>query len=160
MGIPPEALELEGRSLGRDGEPTLAAAYKLLLAQWRNGGRDRELGLHLMFLAWLLLCEPPHLTGLVASEVTSEQLVHMFNEAHDHFETAIRRDAEMLYAVGFMAHLFPYLLGDTDRWTQKSEEYQRLYRALAPGGIDAAQYDGRGAYGDYFGTQTVVKDGY
>lgn len=64
MGVPHDVLELENRSPGCDGEPTLFRAYELLLAAWRRGSRDREVGLHLMFLAWYLLCEPPHLTGL------------------------------------------------------------------------------------------------
>ena len=53
MPIPHEALDLENRSVGTNGKPTLAEAYKLLKKPWFDGDRDRELGLHLMFLAWV-----------------------------------------------------------------------------------------------------------
>ena len=63
MPIPEEALDLENRSIGINGEPTLAAAYEILKNQWNNGERDRELGLHLMFLAWYGTSEPEYITG-------------------------------------------------------------------------------------------------
>ena len=58
MPIPQKALDLENRSIGISGEPTLAEAYKILKEQWQSGDRDRELGLHLMFLAWFGNTEP------------------------------------------------------------------------------------------------------
>ncbi len=66
----------------------------------------------------------------------------------------------MLYIVGLMAHLTPYLLGNLDVWESRSKRYQLLYRELAPEGIDPKIFEGRGAYGDYFAGQARVKDRY
>lgn len=126
MSIPPEVLDLENRSIGRGGEPTLFRAYELLVAEWRAGIRDRELGLHLMFLAWYLLCEPPHLTGFDERAVAPSKLPKVFGEVHYHFMATIGGDAEMLYSVGLMAHLFPYLLGDEAEFEALAERYRAL----------------------------------
>jgi hypothetical protein len=82
MAIPAAALELENQSIGASGKPTLGAAYELVRDQWRSGDRDRELGLHLMFLAWYVNLEPPHLTGLDESRVQPGELTAIFNEVH------------------------------------------------------------------------------
>ena len=64
--------------------------------------------------------------------------------------------------MGLMAHLVPWLLGadGVDEWTARSEAYRRRYRQLMPSGIDPKVFAGRGAYGEYFGGQAAVKDGY
>lgn len=160
MTVPREALTLEYQSLGRHGEPTLFRAYEILLAEWRGGSRDREIALHLMFLAWYLLCEPPHLTGLDKMRVHPSDLSAVFCEVHEYFRPSIGTDAEMLYAVGLMAHLFPYLLGDETEFEALARDYRVLYRALAPDGISADRFGGRGAYGDYFASQSKVRGGY
>ncbi len=97
MPIPQKALELENRSIGINGEPTLAAAYDILKEQWRNGDRDRELGLHLMFLAWYGLIEPGHLTGFSENDALTQELNQTLTEVHAYFEPQIFQDAEMLY---------------------------------------------------------------
>lgn len=51
MTLPQAILDLENRSLGVQGEPTLGRALELALAEWRAGSRDRELRLHLLFLS-------------------------------------------------------------------------------------------------------------
>ena len=160
MGVPREVLELENRSLGREGEPTLFRAYELLLEEWRRGSRDREVGLHLMFLAWYLLCEPAHLTGLDERAVSQASLSAVFGKVHEHFQPTIRGDAEALYVVGLMAHLFPYVLGEVAEIDALAEEYRALYRALVPQGLTADIFIGRGAYGDYFASQSQVVGGY
>jgi hypothetical protein len=160
MSVPREVLELETRSLGRDGEPTLCRAYELLLAEWRRGSRDREVGLHLMFLAWYLLCEPSHLTGLDESRVASRTLPVVFREVHDYFRPTIKTDVEMLYAVGLMAQLFPYLLGEAGEFEALARDYRSLYRSFAPRGLSAELFAGRGAYGEYFAHQSQVAGGY
>jgi len=71
MPISAKVMELEIQSVGAHGAPTLGAAYELLRDQWRSGERDRELALHLIFLAWYLNLEPPHLTGLDEARVPS-----------------------------------------------------------------------------------------
>jgi hypothetical protein len=99
MGIPPRALELEQQSLGT-GNPALGEAYEMLRNQWRDGDRDRDLGLHLMFLAWYLEIEPAHLTGRNNDRAPTAQLQSVFAEVYDHFADSIEGDAEMLYVVG------------------------------------------------------------
>ena len=79
----------------------------------------------------VLAREPPHLTGLDEAVTPFSELPVTFNAVHDHFASVIRDDPEMLYAVGLMAHLFPYLLGDEDVWTRRSAEYARHLRASA-----------------------------
>lgn len=160
MGLPQEVIELENRSLGFHGEPTLARAFKLLLQDWDAGTRSRESGLHLLFLSWYLMLEPPHLTGLELDDSISAQLGPVFNRVHDYFAGTLSNDAEMLYVVGLMAHLTPWLLGEVDKWESLSAQYRILYRQLAPNGLDPNLFRGRGAYGDYFGHQAGIKDGY
>lgn len=160
MAFPRDVLELENRSLSRSGEPTLFRAYERLLAEWRGGSRDREVGLHLMFLAWYLLCEPPYFTGFLEESVPSSTLAGVFHEVHDHFEPTIRNDAEMLYVVGLMAKLFPYLLGSEAEMTALGEQYLSLYRTLVPGGLPPDVFAERGAYGSYFAEQCRFGGGY
>jgi hypothetical protein len=160
MSIPTEVLDLENQSLGQKGAPTLAAAFEMLLPVWRAGSRDREVGLHLMFLAWYLMCEPGHLTGLESSRIDESTPGSVFREVHDYLRPSIKSDAEMLYVVGLMAHLFPYLLGDEPEWESIAAEYRESYRALVPEGLSPNVFAGRGAYGDYFAGQTTVVGGY
>lgn len=160
MGIRAKALELENRSLGANGEPTLGAAYELLRDAWRGGERDRELGLHLLFLSWYMLIEPPHLTGLNEQSVSNAELVAIFNEIHDFMAPAKHEDAELLYVVGLMTSWAPWLVGDHQVWERRSAEYRVLYRRLAPSGLDPSIFANRGAFGEYFAAQARVKDGY
>src|SRR5690348_12438133 len=135
MPISEIAMELELQSIGSHGEPTLGPAFEVLRDQWRSGERDRELALHLMFLAWYLNLEPPYLTGLDVSRMSSHELSSLFNEAHDWLLPfgAASDDAEALYAAGLAARLCPWLLGDEQQWTARSESYRARYRQLAPG---------------------------
>jgi hypothetical protein len=160
VALPPAAVLLETRSIGAEGAPTLGRAYELLRDQWRSGDRDRELGLHLMFLAWYLLIEPPFLTGLDTAQVEDGELAGVFNDVHAVLLSTGTTDAEALYVVGLMAQLAPWLLGPVHEWTSRSEAYRSRYRQLLPNGIDPKVFAGRGAYGDYFGGQARVKDGY
>lgn len=162
MPIPQEALELENRSIGMDGEPTMAAAYRILMDHWRSGERDRELGLHLMFLAWYGLVEPEQYTGFAEAEEEKRKLRLTFNEVHAYFEPQIEQDAEMLYTVGLAADMFWYMFDDAAVWEERGERYCRLYRALLPDGIDPEIFRGRGAYGEYYAGQAAASkpDGY
>ena len=138
------------------------AAHQLLRDQWRSGERDRELGLHLMSLAWYLLMEPEHFTGLDPAKANSGGLTATLNEAHDWLLPlgSESDDAEVLYAAGLMAHLAPWLFGDSATWSDRSEAYRSRHRHLAPKGINPVVFEGRGAYGDYFQGQARVQDGY
>jgi hypothetical protein len=150
MAISADALVLEQRSVDRSGKPALGEAYELLRDQWRSGDRDRELALHLMFLAWYLTIEPPFLTGLDARRTPSDELPAAFLEVHGHFEASIESDVEMLYVVGLMAHLCAWCIGDVDSWDARSLEYKPAYRQLAPDGLSPSLFEGRGLYGHYF----------
>jgi len=161
MGIPEQAIELELLSLGMHGKPTLGAAYEILLDEWQSGDRNRELGLHLMFLSWYLLIEPSHLTGLNEERISTDELTAIFNEVHEHMTPINNGDAEALYVVGLMADLSPWLLGDNATWKARSSEYRLLYRAMQPDGIDPTVFEDRGAYGAYFASHARInRDGY
>lgn len=168
MPISQEAIDLENRSIGINGEPTLAAAYEILKEQWDNGDRDRELGLHLLFLAWFGSFEPRHITGFSKPwHERMRELLPVFAEVHAHFEPEIYQDVEMLYVVGLIANMYWHML-DADindietakRWEKLSVKYHEQYRALAPNGIDPAIFLNRGAYGDFFEGQAKVEDGF
>ncbi len=160
MAIPAEALGLEKLNVVVHGKPTLAAAYEILRDCWTGGDRDRELALHLMFLCWYMLIEPPHLTGLDERRVPSAELVEVFNEVYDYMKPVGQGQAEFLYVVGLMSNLSPWLLGDNDIWEERSRKYRAMYRRLEPNGLDPGMFEGRGAYGEYFTGQARVKDGY
>jgi hypothetical protein len=160
LELPAKAIELENRHIGPHGEPTLAQACELLLQSWDEGDRGRELALHLMFLCWYLLIEPGCITGLESTDPICDRLQRAFNEVHNHFSVLLSRDAEMLYVVGLMAHLSPWLLGDNDEWEVRSANYRLLYRKLAPSGIDPQIFAGRGYYGHYFYGQAGIRNGY
>jgi hypothetical protein len=83
MPVSEKAMQLELQSIGKHGAPTLGPAFEVLRDHWRAGERDRELALHLMFLAWYLNIEPSHLTGLDETRTSSKELPEVFNEAHD-----------------------------------------------------------------------------
>jgi hypothetical protein len=162
MPISPKALELEMQSIGARGAPTLGAAFEVLREQWRQGERDRELALHLMFLAWYLNLEPPHLTGLDESRVSTGELPRVFNEVHDWLlpEGSGSEDTEALYVAGLPASMAPWVLGDVQLWTARSESYRVRYRQLVPAGLAPSLFEGRGAYGDYYAGQARVLGGY
>lgn len=138
----------------------MAATYFILKKRWQNGDRDRELGLHLMFLAWYGLIEPGHLTGFTESEELTRELNQTFSAVHDHFEPQIYRDAEMLYVFGLAAYMFWYMFDDADKWKKRATDYQKQYRAIRPNGIDPEIFHGRGAYGEYYAEQSEIEDGY
>jgi hypothetical protein len=160
MPISQKALDLENRSIGINGEPTLAAAYEILKEQWNSGDRDRELGLHLMFLAWYGLIEPGHLTGFFENKELTSELNQMLSEVHDYFEPQIYDDAEMLYVFGLAANMFWYMFDNASEWEKRSIEYQKRYRALMPNGIDPGIFQNRGAYGEYYSGQAEIDGGY
>jgi hypothetical protein len=132
----------------------------VLIEQWRAGIRDRELGLHLAFLAWYMIVEPLFVTGLDKARVAQGTLPDVFREVHDFFAPPEGQDPEVLYVFGLMAYLFPWALGDEKEWEARSAEYRTVYRKLAPDGMRPDVFLGRGFYGDYFQHQAAAKDGY
>jgi hypothetical protein len=151
--IPPDILSLER-------EDTLGDAFIAMRYLWQQGNRDRELGLHLMFLAWYINLEPEHLTGRDRARLPDNDLLGSFDAVYSYFAPYIDRDAEMLYVVGLMANLASWCLGNMDAWEHRSRQFRIAYRRLAPEGIPPATFSGRGYFGEYFAGQAGVRDGY
>ena len=161
MSFPQAILDLENRSIGAQGEPTLGSALELALAEWQTGNRDRELRLHLLFLCWYCTLEPPYLTGISKSRAASTGLPRLFQDVYASFADGILNDAEVLFTVGLMAQLAPWALGDdVSTWESRSEAFRERYRSLVPAGLSPALFQERGAYGDYFAGQVVVPGGF
>jgi hypothetical protein len=157
---PDEIMALENRSIGDHGKPTLGQALELAIGEWNAGNREREFRLHLLFLAWYCNLEPSHITGYHES-TPSARLGELFSAVYDTFTDAILDDAEALYVVGLMALLSPWLLGgDAKTWEARARDYRVRYRALVPEGLSPSQFEGRGAYGDYFAGQFQVQGGF
>ncbi len=163
---PDTILTLENRSLGPHGKPTLGQALELAIREWDAGNRDREFRLHLLFLSWYCNLEPPHLTGYDGSTSFDEatgpsQLPGLFSAVYETFTDSVLNDVEVLYVVGLIATLTPYLLGgDVGVWEARSSDFRARYRALVPEGLSPSHFEGRGAYGDYFAGQVQVSGGF
>lgn len=161
MLLPPHILALENRAIGDHGEPMLGLALEACISLWHAGDRERELRLHLLFLAWYCNLEPAHLTGADSRSFGGSRLAELFFEVFQTFEQTIRDDPECLYVVGLMATLTPYLLGDTAAaWKARAASYRERYRQLLADGLDPDVFKNRGAYGDYFAGQVVVPGGF
>lgn len=162
MAISADGIALENQHAGPHGKPTLGAAYDVFRNQWESGERDRELALHLMFLAWYLYLEPAHLTGRDEARIPDGGLAEVFQAAHDWLlpRGAETDDVEALYVAGLAARLCPWALGEPSLWEARSEAYRARYRQLAPDGVSPAVFAGRGAYGEYFAGQARVAGGY
>jgi hypothetical protein len=128
------------------GKPTLGEAFALLKARWQAGRRDLETGLRLMFLAWYASAEPPCLTGLPTQEDTGL----VFWEVFAHFGGSTSTEPELLYAVGLMCGLFPWCVGEEEKWSSVGVECNNTARRLKPESYPSEHFEGRGAYGNYF----------
>ena len=148
MAIPVAALDLENRHIGPNGEPTLADAFGILRKQWELGDRDRELGLHLLFISWYGNAEPPSLTGFLNSP--EADLQQTFSTVFNYFQPKIHGDAEMLFVIGIAAIVVPWALGDEKVWEMRAREYLLRYRELMPNGLDPSVFRNRGYYGEYY----------
>lgn len=126
MPVTPEILELENRGYSQNGEPVLIEAYRLLKKQWQKGDRDRELGLHLLFLSWYGLIEPPFVFGEYDEKI--DKLQETFHDVFRYFEPRLDEDVELLYVIGLPAHMFPFILGDERTWEIRAAQYRETYR--------------------------------
>lgn len=161
MALPLALLDLENRSVGPGGEPTLGRALELAATEWRSGNRDRELRLHLLFLCWYCSLEPPFLTGFDESCLPESDPAQLFQEVYASFAAAVSEDPELLFTVGLMAMLAPWALGeDVLIWESRSAAFRARYRLLVPQGLAPAIFEGRGAYGEYFAHQVAVAGGF
>lgn len=149
MPVPSRALELEQHAVDRVAR-SLPAAFGLLREHWEAGDRDREVGLHLLFLAWYLETEPPYLTGSDGTAHATEEHHAAVALVHDAFASTIMQDAEMLFVVGVMATLAARCLGDEAAWLARGDTYLAACGRLSPDGIAPDVFDGRGYYGHYF----------
>lgn len=145
-----------------DTEKTNAEIYFLLKRHWDNGNKNREIGLHLMFHAWYGMADPWFSTGFEQG-FDHKMLRDTLLEVHDYFQQNISDDAEMLFVVGLMASIFPYLFGNEEEWKKRDKEYRNLFLLLAPDGISETVFENRGWYGHYFGRNAKyshLKEGY
>lgn len=146
MNWPDTILALENRNLGVHGEPTSGQALALAIQEWDAGNRDRELRLHLLFLAWYCNLEPPHLTGHDERILPSARFPLVFSAVCETFADSILDDCEALYVVGLISKMTPWLLGgDHETWEARSRDFRARYRALIPEGLESSIFQGRGA---------------
>ena len=133
-------------------QPSLGEAYGLLWQRWREGARDLETALRLMFLAWYANCEPPYLTGLPADKSTSP----VFNEVFDRLGGLRCSNPEFHYAVALMADLFPWACGNEKTWARRARDCKARYKELGSPRFEAQHFAGRGAFGSFFAHMAKV----
>mgnify|MGYP001056955283 FL=1 len=140
-----------------------AADYTTLKGMWKIGERDRELALHLAFLAWYGLVEPWFLTGFTKN-FDYQELQAIWHECYQFLNPEQAEDAEILYTLGLMLSMFAYVMGgDMNVWESKAEAFRTRYRRMLPRGISeiAPQiFQSIGLYGVYFMGQSRVVDGF
>jgi hypothetical protein len=127
-------------------------AYAELKARWIAGERDRDLGLRLMFLAWMHWADPPFVTDLTDDPEAEGLWRDVF--AYSGGETST--DAEFLFVSGIMAELFPYALGDEKEWTQRGSRMKSRAIELQPTALSLSTFDDQDEYGRYFRHQLLV----
>ncbi len=119
----------------------LSQAFSLLEERWLSGARDRETALRLAYLGWINCADLPF-------DICLEKRVS-FGEIFSHLGGVQGADAEVLYAFGTMASLFPYCCGEVETWEAIGDEL--LERISQRGGPPNPEvFRGRGAYGKYF----------
>ncbi|MBI5933902.1 MAG: hypothetical protein HY867_09360 [Chloroflexi bacterium] len=125
---------------------TLGSAFTMLQHRWKDGARDKETALRLLFLAWYSCSEPDFLTGLDEDLGNKAIFINVFTELGG----MDCQDPEVCFTVGFMAETFPWCIGDEKSWEQKGLALRTRGRELKPNGYPPAHFEGRGAYGNYF----------
>ncbi|MEA9579502.1 hypothetical protein VC218_11450 [Xanthomonas nasturtii] len=138
--------EVESRYSGFNGMPSLGEAFAMLQERWEFGDRDRETALRLLFLAWYSCSEPTCLTGLPDDQRTSTIFVDTFAALGGEQSS----DAEVCFAVGPMAELFPRCIGDEAHWLALGNKLSSRAHELSPQGFPPSFFKGRGSYGEYF----------
>jgi hypothetical protein len=135
-----------------DGLPSLGDAHAALLARWQNHEANREACLRLMVLTWYSCSEPSSLTGL--SDGTDTDL---FRALFTHLGGEKTLDSEVMFVVAVMGSTFPYCCGDEEMWKRIATTLEARYcefpetERMQPG-----DFEGRGAYGSYFGHMLAV----
>jgi hypothetical protein len=128
----------------------MEATYTELKARWRAGGRDRELALHLLYLAWMQWADPPFDTGMTGDD----DAISIWFEIFEFFGAEAASDAEFLYVTAIMATITPEELGGEAIWGPRVERLESRVNELRPEGFGPETFEGRGDYGDYFAHQS------
>lgn len=149
---------LEERTRGTHGELTLADVYRILRARWENGDRDRELLLHLYFLSWYGMIEPPFVFG--PYDEAKDRLLETFLTIFNYIEPKMWDDPELLYVIGLPIRMWPWMFGEDSVWAARAEEYRARYRELLPNGLASKVFANRGEFGDYHRHQVGVAGGF
>ena len=127
----------------------MESEYRELKARWLAGERDRELGLHLMFFAWMHWADPPFVTGLTGDRGAEALWRDVF--AYAGGESSM--DVEFLFVAGLMAKLFPYAIGDEDEWSQRGSRMKERALESKSTTLRLSTFENRGEYGKYFAHQ-------
>jgi hypothetical protein len=125
-------------------------AYVELKQRWLIGERDRELGLRLMFFAWMHWADPPFVTGLL----DDPNDIPLWLEIFEYFGGEAASDAEFLYVTAIMASITPEELGGEDTWKPRVERRETRSKELRPEGFRPEDFERRGDYGEYFAHQS------
>ena len=128
---------------------TMEKSYTELKARWLAGERDRELGLRLMFFAWMHWADPPFVTGLKEDPEAAD----LWREAFAYLGGESSTDAEFLFVSGIMAELFSWALGDEENWRQRGQQMKARATSLQPTALPLSTFKNRGEYGTYFAHQ-------
>jgi hypothetical protein len=123
---------------------SLGRAYDALVVRWKEGARDRETALHLLFLIWYGQAEPPYLTGL--KDVNRTRIIELFHRLGGEFST----DPEVLLIVTIMCENAPWALGDEQYWREIGTRFNKRLREQPDSGLSRQTFARRGAYGHYF----------
>lgn len=124
--------------------PSLGRAYDALVVRWKDGARDRETALHLLFLIWYGQAEPPYFTGL--KDVNRTRINELFQRLGGEFST----DPEVLFVIMMMCEIAPWALGEESYWRRTGERFLQRLRELPETGLSRLTFSRRGAYGYYF----------
>ena len=127
----------------------MEAEYLALKLAWLAGERDRELGLHLLFFAWMHWADPPFVTGLEDDPEAERLWLEVFDSMGGDAST----DAEFLFVAGIMAETFPHVLGEERQWAARGLAMRCRAMKLQSRGVPLGTFDNRGEYGEYFSHQ-------
>lgn len=124
--------------------PSLGRAYDAFVARWKEGARDRETALRLLFLIWYGLAEAPYFTGL--KDVNRTRINELFQRLGGEFST----DPEVLFVVTTMCETAPWALGEESYWRTLGTRFRQRLLELPEPGLSKTTFARRGAYGYYF----------
>ena len=127
--------------------PSLGRAYDALVVRWKEGARDRETALRLLFLIWYGLAEPPYFTGL--KDVNRTRINELFQRLGGEFST----DPEVLFVIATMCQIAPWALGEEPYWRGIGDRFRLRLRERLQSGLSRLTFARRGAYGYYFGNR-------